>query len=372
MVQLLDEIEERNYLGAVLRIEESDQVRAGDLVAGEVGDERDALVEEAVRTDQPGQRVEALLDLAKDRLGEFADERAEVEGDVGQGHAGRIDREALAWAGGEAEVNENVGRDRGKHVADIGAERTEIDGGMGEQVGTAAERGLDDIAELGRAHLGEGQSAIAIGIPQEDVVAEAQSAEGEHAGLAGIEGDAVLDAQCQEKELACHRRRQRLRAAEIGLHRHACLRRGIGRLVGDEVEALLSVHAEAKVHVEVDRDLGLEVGLEVQGRDAEIDGRSQGVIVVLDAEVGAAGGKRDVAAAADSDGDRGRALTAPSAACKSIAGVESRVDREGELAARRTSGDREAAVAGLIEGGVDRCLQLIREGRDADGPGQLA
>ena len=73
-VQLLDEVQERDHLRAVLRIVENDQVLAGDRLPEQVGEHRDAFVEEAVGTYEPRQRRQDVIDLVEDGFGVLGDE----------------------------------------------------------------------------------------------------------------------------------------------------------------------------------------------------------------------------------------------------------------------------------------------------------
>src|SRR5581483_11819623 len=93
-----------------------------------------------------------------------------------------------------------------------------------------------------------------------------------------VEVDAVGELEREEQELRVQMRavriverriRPRRVAAEVRVHRERKLRtRPAGRLVADEIEALLIVDAEAQVQIEADRDLRLQLRLDAERRDA--------------------------------------------------------------------------------------------------------
>src|SRR2546428_10599064 len=77
VIQLLHEVQESDDLWPVSRVEKDDQVLASDGVPGEIGQQRNPLVQEAVGTDQPVQRLEDVADLLEDRTREVGDEGSE-------------------------------------------------------------------------------------------------------------------------------------------------------------------------------------------------------------------------------------------------------------------------------------------------------
>ncbi len=126
VAQLLDEVEDRHHRGSIFGIEQLDQVLAGNLVAGEIRKQWYALVQEAIRTDEPVERFEDIVDLIEDRTGEARHERAEIQRHVRQNYLWRRNVESRAGRCAQAEIDKQIGGNRRQDVAETGSKGAEI------------------------------------------------------------------------------------------------------------------------------------------------------------------------------------------------------------------------------------------------------
>ncbi len=172
VIDLEHEVQEGDDRWPVGRVEEDDQVLASDRVTRQVGQQRDPHVEEAVGTDQPGQRLEDVRDLLEDRRREVGYERPQVQGDVADHDLRRADVQALVRRPAQDEVDEDLGRDVRQDVGEVRAEGAEVDARVRAEQRAALHGRPDDVAEAGAGQVGEGQHSV---------VDEARGAEGQRA-----------------------------------------------------------------------------------------------------------------------------------------------------------------------------------------------
>ena len=174
-VKFLHEVKKGHNIRAVLRVEDLDQVFAGDGGTEKIGEQRNPHVEESVGSEEKFEWIENITDHIENRPGKVGNKGAQIKADVDKHHGRGIKFYRFTESGLDVPVQENISgdgrQDRGQ---------TRIYGGkihlrINPQISPAMDGGFDDIGERGSGNLGKCQPAATTGVNNIDTPLEKEA-----------------------------------------------------------------------------------------------------------------------------------------------------------------------------------------------------